>query len=422
LKTKSFFLIAFVLLFLTPGKLFAQDDFSSIRLKTDFNIWKINLDRVDWVKDTPKTMWNGLPVELPRYLPDDLSASADAYLAYETIKRIDPDEVAAYLEKYVAPDIHREKQDVTIGLDEDGKIVFDGFAFSGQEIDYKKTAHLINEAYLQKQEDVRLPIETIPPTVTVQSQELIDKGITGLIATGETDYSGSPYNRRNNIRVGLNRYNGWLIEPDEQASVIKRLGAVNEYTGYLPELVIKGDKTIPEYGGGLCQVSTTLYRSVLFSGMPVNERKNHSYAVSYYDPQGLDATIYIPNPDLKFTNDTGHHVLFQTTMIGDKAYSNIYGTKMDRHVDLIGPWYYSYRSAPAAKVEYTDQLAPGEKNIISGSHAGFDASWYRRISYAEEGVEDTLEHIYSKYEARGLITLIGNTAPPAPSMPSDNGT
>jgi len=419
LKTKSLFLIAFVLLLLAPGRLFAQEDFSSIRLKTDFNIWKIDLNRLGWIKDDQKMMWNGLPVELPRYLPDELSESTAGYLNNETVQRINPNEVTAYLEKYVAPEIHREKQDVTIALNEDGKVVFDGFAFSGQEIDYKKTAHLINEAYLQKQEDVRLPIETIPPNVTVESQELIDKGIIELIATGETDYSGSPYNRRNNIRVGLNRYDGWLIEPEEQASVIKKLGAVNEYTGYLPELVIKGDQTIPEYGGGLCQVSTTLYRSILFSGLPVNERKNHSYAVTYYDPQGLDATIYIPNPDLKFTNDTGHDILFQTTMIDNKAYSNIYGTKPDRHVDLIGPWYYSYRSAPTAKVKYTDQLAPGQKQVISGSHAGFEASWYRRISYAEEGVNDVIEHIYSNYDARGLVTLMGSSAPPPIS---DNGT
>ncbi len=406
---------AFFLVFLSPERLLADDEIDFIRLKTDFNIWKVQLSRADWVNEYEKKQWNGIPVELPYYLPDDLSENTEKHLEYTTVKSIDNSEVQTYLEKYVTPEIHREKQDVTIGLDEEGNVTFDGFAFSGQEIDYEKAFYLIKEAYLNKEEDVRLPIKTIPPAVNVQSQELIVKGIIELIGTGETDYSGSPYNRRNNIRVGLNRYSGWMIEPKEQASVIKKLGAVNEHTGYLPELVIKGDKTIPEYGGGLCQVSTTLYRSILFSGLPINERKNHSYAVTYYDPQGLDATIYIPNPDLKFTNDTDHHILLQTTMIDNKAYSNIYGTKPDRHVDLIGPWYYSYRSAPSAKTQYTSELTPGKREIVSGSHAGFEASWYRRISYAEEGVEDTLEHIYSKYEARGLVTLIGETPPPFPS-------
>ena len=419
-KIKTILLLALVLFLLAPGGVLANDDeLTSIRLKTDFNIWKIRLDRTDWVNEYSKNDWNGFEVKLPEYLETDLSEKTSGYLKNTITKNIDPIEVKKYLEKYVSPEIDREKQDVIIDLDEEGKITFDGFAFSGQEVDFEKVFYLIEEAYLKKEEDVRLPIKTIPPTVTVKNQELIDKGIAELIGTGETDYSGSPYNRRNNIRVGLNRFNGWLIEPSGEASVIKKLGPVNQRTGYLPELVIKGDKTIPEYGGGLCQVSTTLYRSILFSGLPINERKNHSYAVTYYDPQGLDATIYIPHPDLRFTNDTDQHILLQTTMIGNKAYSNIYGAKVNRHVDLIGPWYYSYRSAPFPKVKYTSGLAPGKRDIISGSHAGFEASWYRRISYAEEGVEDVLEHIYSNYEARGLITLIGEKAP---AEASEDGT
>ncbi len=407
---------------LAPARGFADEPLDFIRLKTDFNLWKVRLDRTDWVKSYSQTLWNGLTVKLPRYLPDDLKEHTSHYLEGRTVRGIDAAEIKDYLEKYVAPEIHRDKQDVTIGLDKEGDVMFDGFAFSGQKIDYKQAAYLVQSAYRQKQEDVRVPVKTIPPAVAVQSDELIDKGITDLLATGETDFSGSPWNRRNNIAVGLGSFNGYLVPPDKEDSVGNILGYVGAGTGYLPELVIKGDKTIPEYGGGLCQVSTTIYRSLLFAGLPITERKNHSYAVSYYDPQGLDATIYPPSPDLRFINDTKGYILFQTITVGDKAYANIYGTPTGRHVDLIGPWYYNYRSALPAKTEYTDKLAPGEKEIVSGSHAGFDASWYRRITFEDEGKEDVLEHIYSKYEARGLVTLIGNTAPSTPSMPSENGT
>ncbi len=249
-------------------------------------------------------------------------------------------------------------------------------------------------------------------------------GITSLLGTGETDFSGSPYNRRINIAVGLASFNGQIIPPGEGSGAGKILGRVDASTGYKHELVIKGDKTIPEYGGGLCQVSTTVYRSVLFAGLPITERRNHSYAVSYYDPQGLDATIYPPSPDLKFKNDTTGHILIQTTTIGDKAYANIYGTPVDRHVDLIGPYYYDYRGAPPAKIEYTTKLPPGKKQIVGGSHAGFKASWYRRISYGDESKGDVLEHIFSNYEARPLFTLIGEESDSSnqPVGATDNGT
>ena len=407
---------------LTPKGVLADDELSHIRIKTDFNIWKVNLNRHDWTNNYFKSFWNDIEVRLPENLNPELQKGTEANLSTESIKGIDFVEIKDYLDKYVAPEINREKQDVTISLDEEGKPIFEGFAFSGQSIDYEKAFYLIRDAFLKGEEDVRLPIKVDPATVTV-SPELEEKGIIELIGMGETDYSGSPYNRRSNIRVGLSRFNGWLIPPKEKVSVIKKLGAVNQYTGYLPELVIKGDKTIPEYGGGLCQVSTTVYRSILFSGLPINERRNHSYAVSYYDPQGLDATIYIPSPDLKFTNDTEDHILIQTTMIDNKAYSNIYGTAVDRHVDLIGPWYYSYRNPPPTRIETTSQLAPGEKEIVGGAHAGFQASWYRRISHGDESKEDIIEHIYSNYQARPLYMMVGEEGPAAPTTDSsDNGT
>lgn len=404
---KPLLIITFFFLILLPKGVFADEPLNSIRIKTDFNIWKVNLNLNDWTNDYSKSFWNGFEVKLPDDLTPELQKEIEPNLSSQSVTGIDFFAIKKYLDKYVAPEINREKQDVTISVGEDDKIIFEGFAFSGQSIDYEKAFYLIRDAFLRGEEDVRLPIKIIHPSVTV-SPELKEKGITDLIATGETDYSGSPYNRRTNIRVGLSRFNGWLIPPKEKVSLIQKLGAVNQYTGYLPELVIKGDKTIPEYGGGLCQVSTTVYRSILFAGLPINERRNHSYAVSYYDPQGLDATIYIPSPDLKFTNDTDHHILLQTTMIDNKAYSNVYGTPVDRHVDLIGPWYYSYRNPPPSRTETTDQLPPGKKQIVGAAHAGFEASWYRRISHGDESKEDIIEHIYSNYQARPAYTLVGS--------------
>src|SRR3989339_520343 len=115
----------------------------------------------------------------------------------------------------------------------------------------------------------------------------------------------------------------------------------NKETGYLPELVIKDNKTIPEYGGGLCQIGTTVFRATIKSGLPVTLRRNHSYRVSYYEPAGTDATIYDPWPDYRFINDTKNHILIQTRIEGDDIYFDFWGTRDGRKIKITDPVIYS---------------------------------------------------------------------------------
>jgi vancomycin resistance protein YoaR len=397
-----------------PKAVFADDGITTIQMKTDFNIWKVDVTRAGWINEYPKLSWNGIDVKLPDYLPSSLASSTNKYLTNKPEKGIDFAQVKSYLDKTIEPEIHRDKQDVTIKQDADGKITFDGFALSGQDVDFEKTFYLIQNAFATNQPNIRVPLNITPPNVNVESEDLKSKGIVSLLSTGETNFKNSPKNRRVNIRVGLNSFNGKLVASGAQSGAGAILGRVDGSTGYLPELVIKGDKTVPEFGGGLCQVSTTVYRSLLFAGLPILERRNHSYAVSYYDPQGLDATIYPPNPDLKFKNDTSNYILIQTTTVGDKAYSNIYGTPVARHVDLIGPYYFDYKSAPPARTEYTDKLPVGVVQKLGAAHPGFKANWYRRISYDDGSKPDALEQIYSSYEARPNYTLIGTGSADTP--------
>ena len=152
-------------------------------------------------------------------------------------------------------------------------------------------------------------------------------------------------------------------------------------TGYLPELVIKGDRTVPEFGGGLCQVSTTLFRAVMDSGLPVTARRNHSYRVSYYEKDGngkvigpgLDATIYEPDVDFKFKNDMSTPVLIIGYVIGDKVTFELYGTKDGRTSKIDGPKKLT-ETAPGEPVyiETTD-LAPGVIKQVETPHPGGSA-------------------------------------------------
>lgn len=162
-------------------------------------------------------------------------------------------------------------------------------------------------------------------------------GVKTLLGKGESNFRGSSRSRVKNINVAANKISSTLLKPGEEFSFVNTLGKVDARNGYLPELVIKGNKTIPEYGGGICQVSTTLFRAALNAGLPITERRAHSYVVNYYGKPGLDATIYLPKPDFRFQNDTNHHILIQHYIVGTILYYEIYGTSTGRTAKTIEP-------------------------------------------------------------------------------------
>ncbi len=272
---------------------------------------------------------------------------------------------------------------------------------NGQELDINQTINLITGSILSDNRKITLPVNIVPPVTTLAETNSL--GINALIGRGESDFSGSPKNRRHNISVGAKRFDGLLVEPDKTFSFLKHLGEVNRSTGYLPELVIKGDKTIPEFGGGLCQISTTAFRAILRSGLPVVERRNHSYRVVYYEPAGSDATIYQPYPDLKFTNDTGGHIFIDTYIDGNKLYFDFYGTDIGRKVELEGPYISNITAYPEPIYIDTTTLAVGEIKKIDSAHRGADAVLYRKIFKGDKLIKtDTFTSHYISWPAKYL--------------------
>ncbi len=213
----------------------------------------------------------------------------------------------------------------------------------------------------KKNTDIELVVEETEPVINQKT--ITAKGIDTLLGRGESNFSGSPKNRRYNIAVGAAKFNNTLIAPDEEFSFNKILGEVDEKTGYLPDLVIKNDRTTPEYGGGLCQVSTTAFRAAIYSGLPITERRPHSYPVVYYNPQGMDATIYPPHPDLRFKNDTGGFILIQTKILKDKLIFNFFGKKTGRRIKIIGPNIYDKMPDGSMKAVFWREIYEGEKLV-----------------------------------------------------------
>lgn len=273
--------------------------------------------------------------------------------------------------------------------------------------DEKITASCSNSNEL---ETINLIVKITAPQIPIGSVNNL--GIQELVGTGTSNFAGSPTNRRHNISVGAAKLNGVLIAPGEEFSLVKTLGDIDGSTGYLPELVIKGDKTIPEYGGGLCQIATTMFRVALDAGLPITERRSHSYRVVYYEPAGMDATIYSPRPDLKFINDTPAYLLLQTRIDGDELIFELWGTPDGRKVEMTTPRVFNFVSPGPTKMIETEDLEPGVKKCTERAHTGADAEFSRTVTYKNGEIKT--ETWTSHYVPWSAVCLVGKEPSPPP--------
>ncbi len=320
---------------------------------------------------------------------------------------LDSEKFFSFLKEKISPEIEREPTKPQFEFKDD-KVSFFSPGSDGLKINQEKTFDNVLNSFVMKDfSQVLLSVE-ISKTDDVGNTN--DMGIKELIGSGHSNFAGSPTNRRHNIKVGAEKLNGLIIKPGEEFSLVTALGPTTAEAGYLPELVIKGNKTVPEYGGGLCQVATTMFRAALGTGLPITERKNHSYRVSYYEPAGTDATIYSPRPDLKFKNDTNHNILIQARFEGaNDMYFDFWGTSDGRLSTTTYPVIYNIvRPGPTQIIETTD-LKPGEKKCTERAHSGAEAYFDYFVTYnpGTESENKVENRFYSKYVPWREVCLVG---------------
>ena len=224
-------------------------------------------------------------------------------------------------------------------------------AQNGQELNVSIAMAELRRGLLANKLEIILTSEITEPAITAEKISAL--GISDRLAVGESNFTGSSLARIQNIKVSSKIYNGYIIKPNETFSFNTILGDVDASTGYLPEKVIKAGKIEYEYGGGICQVSTTLFRAAIMAGFPIVERKPHAFPVQYYNPQGFDATIYPGSSDLRFTNNTQGPVLVQTHITGKIITFEIYGKSDGRVVTMNGPYQYDIQPDGAMKAYFT---------------------------------------------------------------------
>lgn len=243
-------------------------------------------------------------------------------------------------------------------------------------MDTEATARSIREALEQNHAEIAVALLRTPGVVLNATN--LDLGAMELLASGKSNFQGSGLGRIGNVRKGLNEHvNNVLVAPGETFSFNQTLGgSVDTNKGwFMAKIIMNGTELVEGPGGGICQVSTTVFRAALSAGLPIVKRRAHSLYVSYYEEYGLgiDATVFPGQQDFTFVNDTGNYLLVQAYDDGFDAVVNIYGTPDGRQVDLDGPYLYS--NAPDG---FTVNGKPLRSNEIA---------WKRSVIYSDGRAE-----------------------------------
>jgi len=309
---------------------------------------------------------------------------------------LDPTTLRARLEP-LAAQLERKPQNARFTFNDDTRqLELIEHAVNGRQLDLDATMVLINQQLAQKNHSVALVFKTSAPPAG-DDATAAQLGITELVSQQSTYFKGSIPERINNIQVAAARFHGLLIPPQGVFSFDDNLGDVSLDTGFAEALIIFGGRTIRGVGGGVCQVSTTVFRAAYFGGYPILERNSHAYRVGYYehgDPgtwsgPGLDATVFAPLVDFKFQNDSPDWLLMEVYVneAARRITWKFYSTSDGRTVSVSPPDIRNVVPHPDPLYEEDPTLPPGQDNI-------------KQVDYAADGADVTVTRLITRNGVR----------------------
>lgn len=290
----------------------------------------------------------------------------------------------------IAKSINRRSENARFVFnDKTGQLDLVQSAVIGLTMDVPASLEAVENAVALGQQNVDLKVGANQPAVGDDStaQQL---GITQLIQSQTTYFYGSTAARMQNIKTAAARFHGVLVAPGQTFSMGDYLGDISLDNGFAEAMIIYNGQTIKGVGGGVCQVSTTLFRTAFFAGFRINERHAHAYRVYYYEQRpngandsalaGLDATVYFPLVDFKFTNDTPYWLLMET-YFNPASYSltwKFYSTADGRTVNWETTGPQNIIPAPKPVIQINPEFSPGE---------------YKQVDYAADGASVVVNRV-----------------------------
>lgn len=319
-----------------------------------------------------------------------------------TIQRVESEEGAQYQVALNAENLRGFLQDLEPALtrqpanarfifnDETHQLEVIQSAVIGRALNIEASLQAINEKATAGEHNIPLVVDVHNPAVgNDATAEAL--GIRDVVSVQTSYFYGSSAARIQNIQTAASRFHGVLVPPGATFSMGEVLGDVSLDNGYAEALIIYGNRTIQGVGGGVCQVSTTLFRTAFFGAYPIVERYSHAYRVSYYeltrsgnvDPDlaGLDATVFVPVVDFKFTNDTSNWLLMETYVNpGARTLTwKFYSTADNRHVEWDTTGLQNIVEPPEPLYQENPDLSKGEMRQVDWEAAGADVTVYRTV-------------------------------------------
>ncbi|SDK69425.1 VanW family protein [Natronincola ferrireducens] len=257
--------------------------------------------------------------------------------------------------------------------------------------------------YNFSQEDISIPITYVVPEVTEEKL----KNIREVIGEFSTTFNLQQVGRNHNIRIGANSIDGTLIMPGEEFSFNQQTGPRDVSGGYQEAPVIVDGQLEPGIGGGICQVSTTLYNAVVRGNLEITQRRNHSLPVGYV-PLGHDATVFFNYIDFKFINNMESPIYIESFVTGDRLFTKIYGKREENIVINLTSEVVEVIE-PKVEVKKDANLLLGEQIIEKEPKKGYRVNTYK--IYTQNGREIKREHISRDYYTPVNGVIIEGTKP-----------
>ncbi|MFA6982255.1 MAG: VanW family protein [Patescibacteria group bacterium] len=273
----------------------------------------------------------------------------------------------------------------------------------GKSLDSKKFTEDFKTAFFERKEKDNF-VEVVFAE-TESPRDANEYGIFALLGEGNSKFVGSASGRIHNLTLAAERASGSLVPPGQVFSLNEAVGEISGATGYDSAYIITNGRTVLGEGGGVCQTSTTLFRAILNSGLPVVMRYAHAYRVGYYEQDmkpGFDATIFQPSIDLKFRNDTPNYVLIQAAWDTDAKtlQFKIYGTPDGRSVEISEPVVTNVSRPPEPSYQDDPTLPKGTVKQVDFAAWGASVTFTRKVMKDGEVLyEDTFKSNYRPWQA-----------------------
>lgn len=324
------------------------------------------------------------------------------------------EDLASWLAGQFASSVDSDPQNAKVAWD-GAKLKAIEASVDGAKIRPQALAEMVSASFLGNHENVEIPVTVLKPEV--DGNNLAALGITTKLGVGSSNFDGSDDARATNITVGAELLNGTLIPPHGTYSFNHSIGVIGPELGFVEGQVIDGEKIGRDYGGGICQVSTTVFRAAYFAGMPIVEGWPHRWRLGFYElddwTPGLDASIMQPEGDpfgggdFRFSNPSDSWMLVEAYVDYPRVIVIIYGADLGYTVDVSEPVYgETYDPLPPSQV-VDPTLSAGTIVQSEWAAPGLDITYYRTV-YGPDGEVVLDDDWETNFYARGDVYKVSS--------------